>query len=130
MMVENTMKRLLILALCLVSVRAWADPTNLQDVVTSKTLSTSSGNCIQPNPLRRSLMIDNTGNAIIVGYCEMANVPPGQVGTACTAAIGAAGTTSIAANSNFFWPAGAAPTNGLCFIAASGTPIVNVREGQ
>ena len=122
--------RALASALLLASAPALADPTNLEDVVTSKTLSTTSGNCIQPNPLRRSLMLDNTGNAIIVGYCEMANVPPGQQGTACTAAIGAAGTTSIAANTNFFWPAGSAPTNGLCFIAASGTPIVNVREGQ
>ena len=122
--------RALASALLLASAPALADPTNLEDVVTSKTLSTTSGNCIQPNPLRRSLMLDNTGNAIIVGYCEMANVPPGQQGTTCTAAIGAAGTTSIAANTNFFWPAGSAPTNGLCFIAASGTPIVNVREGQ
>lgn len=124
------MKRLLAIGLCLLPIAALADPTNLQDVVTSETLSTASGNCIQPNPLRRSLMIDNTGNAIIVGYCEMANVPPGQQGTACTAAIGSAGTTSVAANSNFFWPAGSAPTNGLCFIAASGTPIINVREGM
>jgi len=125
------MKRFAALAaLLLASTSAMADPTNIEDVVTSLTLSTSSGNCIQANTLRRSLTLDNTGNAIIVGYCEMASVPPGQQGTACTAAIGSAGTSSIAANASAYWPAGSAPTNGFCFIAASGTPIVNVREGQ
>ena len=120
-------RALILAALCL-----WSASAAAQVIVntTSPTVTTTSGNCLQANALRSSLALDNTGGTVDVGYCLMASVPPGQLGTPCTAVIGAAGTSTVAAGKNAYWGAGDAPTNGMCFIAASSTQVINIREGQ
>lgn len=104
-----------------------ADTPGVSDTVTTPTLSNASGNCLAANGYRRSLTFDNTGGTINIGYCETS---PSTPNSACTAAIGTAGTTSLVAGALHYWRAGSAPQNQFCFIAASGTPGLTIREGQ
>jgi hypothetical protein len=97
----------------------------VSDKITATALSTASGGCLSANPARKTLALDNTGGTINIGYCETSPATPA---TPCTAAIGTAPTTTLAAGSLHYWPA--APINQFCFIAASGTPSVTIREGQ
>lgn len=95
---------------------AWA----VSDRVTAATITVTSGNCLAQNNERKSLSLDATAAAANIGYCE---------GNNCTAAIGVTGTTTITAGTLHYWPAGSAPINGFCFIAATGTPPLTIREG-
>lgn len=100
-------------------------PNGVTDKVTTKTLSVTSGNCLNANPARKALAFDNIGGTIDIGYCE---TDPSAPGTPCTAAIGTAGTTTLLhATLHYFVPA---PNNQFCFIAASSTPSFTIREGQ
>lgn len=103
------------------------EPSGVSDTVTTPTLSVTSGNCLAVNGYRRSLTLDNSGGSINIGYCQ---TNPATPSSACTAAIGTAGTTTLAAGALHYWRAGAAPQNQFCFIAASGTPGFTIREGQ
>lgn len=105
--------------------RALAQQSGVSITTTATALSVSSGNCLAVNGYRRSLTLDNTANAINIGYCV---VPPASA--SCTAAIGTPPTTTIVAGTLQFWPVGSAPQNAICFIAASGTPSLTIREGQ
>jgi hypothetical protein len=105
--------------------QAQTSPHGVSDLVTTATLSVTSGNCLGANADRKTLTLDNTGGSIVIGYCETAASTPN---TPCTAAIGTAGTTSLAAGSLHYWPV--APVNQFCFIAASATPGLTIREGR
>lgn len=105
--------------------QAQTAPHGISDLVSTPTLSVTSGNCLAVNADRKTLTLDNTGGAIIIGYCETAASTPN---TPCTAEIGTAGTTSLAAGSLHYWPI--APVNQFCFIAASSTPGLTIREGR
>lgn len=93
----------------------------VNDAVTSATITTTSGNCLAQNNYRLSLTIDATGASANIGYCE---------GAGCTAAIGTAGTTTLAAGTLHYWQAGSAPSAAFCFVAASGSQPVTIREGS
>lgn len=88
--------------------------------ITAATITTASGNCLAQNNFRSSLTLDATGASANIGYCE---------GASCTAAIGTAGTTTIAAGSSHYWPSESAPTSAFCFISASGSQPLTIREG-
>lgn len=112
---------------------AFAQPAATDERITIVTTSVTSGagsctgnSCVssgvaqvKQNNKRRTLTIDNTGNAVAVGFC---------FGT-CTATIGSGGTQYLAAGTVAFWPNGSAPSAMITFIAASTTPPVTVREG-
>lgn len=87
---------------------------------TETTVTTTSGNCLAQNNFRSSLTLDASGSTINIGYC---------LGNACTAAINTVGTTTLFAGAIDFWAAGSAPTAEFCFISASGTPPLTIREG-
>lgn len=95
---------------------AWA----VNDVVTTKTVTDTSGNCLAQNNFRKALTLDATGASQNIGYCE----------GSCTASIGTAGTTTIPAGQLHYWPAGSAPTAAFCFIAVSGSQPLTIREGM
>ncbi len=97
----------------------------VSDKITATALSVTSGGCLAVNPARKTLTLDNTGGSIAIGYCETS---PSTPGTPCTAVIGTAPTTTLAAGSLHYWPD--APINQFCFIAASATPSVTIKEGQ
>ncbi len=100
-------------------------PQGVSDLVTTATLSVTSGNCLAANAARKTLTLDNIAGTINVGYCETSAAVPG---TPCTAAIGTAGTTTLLAGAlHYFVPA---PINQFCFIAASATPSITIREGR
>lgn len=124
------MKRWLVLValfLALSGPHAWAQTRGqgVSDKITAQALSTTSGGCLAVNPARKTLTLDNTGGTIAIGYCETS---PSTPATPCTAVIGTAPTSTLAAGSLHYWPA--APVNQFCFIAASGTPSVTIREGH
>ena len=98
---------------------------SVSDKITASTLSVTSGNCLAVNPARKTLTLDNTGGSINIGYCETS---PSTPGTPCTAVIGTAPTTTLAAGTLHYWPD--APINQFCFIAASSTPGITIKEGQ
>lgn len=112
---------------------AHAQPAATNEQVTIVNTSTvsgagscSGGGCvgtgvaqIKSNTRRRTLTIDNTGNAVAVGFCF----------GVCTASIGTGGTQYLAAGTVAFWPNGSAPGGAITFISASVTPPVTVREG-
>ncbi len=100
-------------------------PLGVSDLVSTRTLSTASGNCLGSNPDRKTLTLDNSLGSINVGYCE---TPAATPGTPCVAAIGTAGTTTLVATAIHYWPI--APQNQFCFIAASATPSITIREGR
>ena len=97
----------------------------VSDKITATALSVTSGGCLAANPSRKTLTLDNTGGSINIGYCE---TDPAVPGTPCTAAIGTPPTTTLAAGSLHYWPS--APVNQICFIAASATPSITIKEGQ
>ncbi len=99
--------------------------TGVSDLPSTATLSVTSGNCLAVNSARKTLTLDNTGGSIAIGYCETSPATPA---TPCTAAIGTAGTTTLAAGALHYWPV--APINQFCFIAASATPGLTIRQGQ
>lgn len=96
-------------------------PPGVTDSVSTATLTNVSGNCLGVSTTRRMLTLDATNATANIGYCE---------GVACTAAIGTAGTTVIPYGTWAFWPAGSAPKNAMCFVAASGSQAFTIREGQ
>ncbi len=106
---------------------SWAQvvPQGVSDKPTSTALSNVSGNCLAVNQARKTLTLDNTGGSINLGYCE---TDPATPATPCTAAIGTPPTTTLAAGVLHYWPE--APLNQFCFIAASGTPSITIKEGQ
>ena len=77
------------------------------------------------NGYLKALVLDNSGGTIDAGYCF---VEAGQ--SSCTAAIGTPPTTTLTAGTFQWFQGGSAPQNGICFVAASGTPSITVREGQ
>jgi hypothetical protein len=89
--------------------------------VVAATITTVSGNCLAQNNFRTMLTLDASAAGANIGYCE---------GATCTAAIGTTGTTTLIPGATHFWPAGSAPTSAFCFIAASGTQPLTIREGQ
>jgi hypothetical protein len=107
-------------ALSLAFLWAGGAAAQVNNRVVAATVTTASGNCLAANPSRASLTLDATGAAANIGYCE---------GAGCTAAIGAAGTTTLFAGSLDFWEAGSAPRSALCFVAASGSQPLTIREG-
>lgn len=98
----------------------------VSETVTTTSITTSSGNCLALNPYRRSLTLDLTGGTKNVGYCRMSPATPS---TACTAAIGATGTTTLAYGTLHYWPAGSGPQNGFCFIADTSSQPMTIIEG-
>ena len=120
---KHATARVVALLTLLASSPAWSQAAT-SDIVTSDTITTTSGNCLAANGNRRSLALDATGAAANVGYCEIA-----AGATTCTAAIGSAGTTTLAFGARDYWPAGSAPQNGFCFVAASGSQPLTIREG-
>ena len=121
------MTRWLMVGLLLASMPAWGQTKaqGVSDKITATALSVTSGNCLAVNAARKTLTLDNTGGSINIGYCETS---PSTPATPCTAAIGTAPTTTLAAGSLHYWPT--APINQFCFVAASGTPSVTIKEGQ
>jgi hypothetical protein len=113
--------------LLLSAAQGWAQtwPNGVSDLPSTPTLSVTSGNCLAANAARKTLTLDNTGGTIAIGYCQTSPATPN---TPCTAAIGTAGTTTLAAGRLHYWQA--APINQFCFIAASGTPGLTIREGR
>src|SRR5689334_15850360 len=105
--------------------QAQTAPQGVSDKITTTALSVTSGNCLAANAARKTLVLDNTGGTINIGYCETSPLTPN---TPCTAAIGTAPTTTLAGGSLHYWTV--APQNQFCFIAASGTPSVTIKEGQ
>ena len=113
--------------LVLISGESYGQAKNqgVSDKITATQLSVTSGNCLAVNAARKTLTLDNTGGSISIGYCETS---PSTPGTPCTAVIGTAPTTTLAAGTLHYWPD--APINQFCFIAASSTPSVTIKEGQ
>ncbi len=107
--------------LSLMTTQSLAAEPGVANTVTAATITNTSGNCMANNNKRSSLTLDATAAAVNIGYCE---------GEACTAAIGTTGTTTLAAGSLHYWPAGSAPRSAMCFIAASGSQPVTIRQGQ
>jgi hypothetical protein len=97
----------------------------VSDKITATALSITSGNCLPASGSRKTLTLDNTSGTINIGYCETDPMTPA---TPCVAVIGTPPTTSLAPGSLHYWPSG--PQNQICFIAASGTPSVTIKEGQ
>lgn len=119
---------LLVVALLLFALPAKAQsmPQGLsyKDTAVALTTASSCPTVSAENGSRKGLTLDNTGGSVNVGYCIAA---PGA--SSCTAAIGTAPTTTLAAGVLHSWPFGA-PQNRFCFIAASGTPSFKWSEGQ
>jgi hypothetical protein len=88
--------------------------------VTAATITTVSGNCLAQNNFRVSLTLDASAASANIGYCE---------GASCTAAIGTTGTTTLVAGTKDYWPADGAPKSAFCFISASGSQPLTIREG-
>jgi hypothetical protein len=99
----------------------FAQQGNVADGVTAATITTTSGNCLAQNNDRRSLTLDATGATTNIGYCE---------GASCTAVVGVTGTTTLAAGSLHYWPAGSAPKNAFCFISVTSSQPMTIREGK
>jgi len=123
------MKRwLAALLLCLATpALAQQTPTGLSYKSTAIALS-SSASCptaTAANPYLKALVLDNTGGSVDAGYCF---IEAGQ--SSCTPVIGTPPTTTLAAGTLQWFQGGSAPQNGICFVAASGTPSITVREGQ
>lgn len=97
----------------------------VSDKITTPTFSVTSGNCLAANAERKTLTLDNSGGSINVGYCETSPAAPA---TPCTAVIGTPPTTTLSAGAVHYWTV--APINQFCFIAASGTPSIAIKEGQ
>ena len=87
--------------------------------VTAATITGTSGNCLAQNNFRVSLTLDASAATANLGYCE----------GACTAVIGATGTTTLLAGATHYWPAESAPNSAFCFISASGSQPLTIREG-
>jgi hypothetical protein len=99
--------------------------SGVSDTASSITASTTSGNCLASNASRKTLTLDNIAGTINVGYCETSASAPA---TPCTAVIGTPPTTTLASGSlHYFSPA---PVNQFCFISASSTQAITIREGQ
>lgn len=105
-----------------VTIMAAAVPAlaGMRTEVTNTTVTTSSGNCLAAKNNRMSLTLDATGASANIGYCH---------GAACTAAIGTVGTTTIPAGTLHYWGPPGAPTDGFCFISASGSQPLTIKEG-
>ena len=93
----------------------------MRTVQTNTTVTTTSGNCLAVNNQRMTLTLDATGSTVNIGYC---------FGAACTAAINTVGTTTLFPGTLDFWPMESAPSDAICFIAASGTAPLTIREGM
>lgn len=118
------MKRWFLMSLALFVLAAEAKAAGqagVADTITASTITVTSGNCLGQNNFRSTLTLDATGASANIGYCE---------GPACTAAIGTAGTTTLAFGSLHYWPAGSAPIGAFCFVAASGSQPLTIREGK
>ena len=120
-------RRSVVLAALVFAAPAYAQVAGqgVSDKITATALSVTSGGCLAANPSRKTLTLDNTGGSINIGYCE---TDPTAPATPCTAAIGTPPTTTLAAGSLHYWPS--APVNQICFIAASATPSITIKEGQ
>lgn len=85
-------------------------------------LTTATTNCLRPGNYRAVIMQNVSGGN--VGYCYRS-----APATACTPAIGSAGTFTLAAGATQTWPLNNAPRNGLdCTHASSGD--LSVVAGQ
>lgn len=89
--------------------------------VIATSTSSGSGGCLAQDQYRKSLTFDNSGGTINIGYC---------LGATCTAVIGAPPTTTILAGQIHYWPTPSAPSAAFCFISASGTPSITIKEGK
>ena len=96
--------------------------SGINDKVTAITVAATSGNCLPQSASRVSLTIDATAASAAIGYCETA-------GSQCTATIGAAGTTTLAAGTLHYWPAGSAPNASFCFVTGTPPQPLTIREG-
>jgi hypothetical protein len=105
---------------------AQQSPTGLSYTDTAVALSTASScpTAAARAPYAKAMELDNTTGAIDVYYCL---IQPGQ--TTCTASA-APPSSKVAAGSNQWFQAGSAPQNGMCLVAASGTPSITIRVGQ
>lgn len=113
------MRRTFLAALSLVlATSAYAQ---VSDSVTPVTVTGSSAACLAQNNTRKALTLDATGATANIGYCE---------GAGCTAAIGTAGTTTLAYGTLHYWPAPAGPRNAFNCISSSGSQPLTVREGN
>ena len=110
----------MLLLLSIVATQSFAAEPGVANTVTAATITGTSGNCMAVNNKRSSLTLDATASAVNIGYCE------GE----CTAAIGTTGTTTLTAGSLHYWPAGSAPRSAMCFIAASGSQPLTIRQGE
>ncbi len=109
-----------VLLLFITATHLEASEPGVANTVTAATITNTSGNCLAVNNKRSSLTLDATAAAVNIGYCE----------GVCTAAIGTTGTTTLAAGSLHYWPAGSAPRAAMCFIAASGSQPMTIRQGE
>ncbi len=112
------------LLLCAATPAFAIEQGGVSDVITTLALNSSTPTCLGANGYRRSLTIDNTANSTNIGWCET-----GGGAAQCTPAIGSAGTSTLQ-QAWAYWPAGSAPQNQFCFIAATGTPSITIREGN
>lgn len=83
-------------------------------------LTTTATQLIAANPKRATLTIQNKDAAITECF-SVVNT---------TAVCGAKGTYDVLPGHTLFWPRGSAPAGALYGKSASGTPLVNVFEGQ
>lgn len=91
----------------------------------STSLTTTAANCVPPDASRKALIFQNISGGN-VGFCYRAAATPS---TACTPAIGTAGTFTLAAGVIYTWPAPNAPRNGLDCIGAT-TNAVSIASGK
>lgn len=105
-----------LIAAALMPMAARADGT----ITSTATLTNVSGNCLALRYNRTWLALDGTAAAVALGYC---------LGAGCTAAIGTAGTTTIAAATLHYFMPDATPKDAMCFIATSGSQPFTIREG-
>ena len=103
---------------CLIPIASYAQVGETQ---TNTTVTTSSGNCLTRNPFRKTLTFDASGATANIGYC---------MGESCTASIGTVGTSTLYSGTIAYWPLGSAPTNAFCFISASGSQPLTIKEGK
>lgn len=106
--------------LMLTSVAHAGGVPGVETSITAATITTSSGNCLAVNNARSALTLDASAASQNIGYCE----------GSCTAVIGATGTTTLAAGAIHYWPAGSAPRAAMCFISASGSQPLTIKEGR
>lgn len=116
------LKRRCLRALALALGVAVAAPAaaGMRTEITNTTVTTSSGNCLAAKTGRQSLTLDATGASANIGYCH---------GATCTAAIGTVGTTTLSSGTLHYWATPSAPTDGFCFISASGSQPLTIKEG-